>query len=85
MTGSGIQTRAKRYANHAGGRKYDKETGRELEKSNKHEGAGEKLEASLIFRNMWEKAKEHDGYVKKKEKFLKEQKEWDKQRKKEEK
>ncbi|KAK3203010.1 hypothetical protein GRF29_154g1516336 [Pseudopithomyces chartarum] len=78
-------TRAKRYANHAGGRKYDKETGRELEKSSKHEGAGEKLEASLIFRDVWEKTKEYDGYVAKKEKFLKEQKEWDKQRKKEEK
>jgi hypothetical protein len=83
LTNNKGMTRAKRYANHAGGRKYDKETGRELEKSSKHEGAGEKLEASLIFRNVWEKAKEYDGYVAKKEKFLKEQKEWDKQRKKE--
>jgi hypothetical protein len=76
-------TRAKRYANHAGGRKYDKETGKELEKSSKHEGAKEKLEASMIFREVWEQAKKHEGYVDKKEMFLKEQKEWDKQQKKE--
>jgi len=77
-------TRAKRYANHAGGRKYDKETGKELEKSDGHEGAKEKLEASLIFRAVWERAKGHEGYVEKKEKFMKEQKEWDKEKKKEE-
>ena len=76
-------TRAKRYANHAGGRKYDKETGKELERSSKHEGAEEKLEASLIFREVWERAKVYDGYLAKKERFLKEQKEWDKQKKKE--
>jgi hypothetical protein len=76
-------TRAKRYANHAGGRKYDKETGKELEKSSKHEGAKEKLEASMIFREVWEQAKKHEGYVDKKDMFLKEQKEWDKQQKKE--
>jgi hypothetical protein len=76
-------TRAKRYANHAGGRKYDKETGKELEKSSKHEGAKEKLEASMIFRKVWEQAKKHEGYVDKKEMFLKEQKEWDKQQKEE--
>ncbi|KAL5411111.1 hypothetical protein PMIN06_005282 [Paraphaeosphaeria minitans] len=75
-------TRAKRYANHAGGRKYDKETGKELERSTKHEGAKEKLEASMIFREVWEKAKTYEGYVEKKEMFLKEQKEWDKQQKK---
>ena len=78
-------TRAKRYANHAGGRKYDKKTGEELEKSSKHTGADEKLEASLIFREVWEKAKESESYQAKKEKFLKEQKEWDKQQKKEQK
>jgi hypothetical protein len=75
-------TRAKRYANHAGGRKYDKMTGKELEKSEGHEGAKEKLEASLIFRGVWEKAKAYEGYVEKKERFSKEQKEWDKERKK---
>ena len=76
-------TRAKRYANHAGGRKYDKKTGEELEKSGGHEGANEKLEASLIFRAMWEKAKGWEGYVEKKERFLKEQKEWGKEKRKE--
>ena len=78
-------TRAKRYANHAGGRKYDKKTGEELVKSSNHEGAKEKLEASMIFREVWEKAKAYEGYVKKKEMFLKEQKEWDKQQKQEKK
>lgn len=76
-------TRAKRYANHAGGRKYSKETGEELEKSSKHKGAEEKLESSLVFREMWEKVKAYDGYLAKKERFSKEQKEWDKQQKKE--
>lgn len=72
-------TRAKRYANHAGGRKYDKVTGEELEKSNKHKDYAEKLEASNIFREYWEKCKEHEGYAEKKEAFLAEQKEWDKE------
>ena len=76
-------TRAKRYANHAGGRKYDKKTGEQLEKSKGHEGMEEKLEASEVFREVWEKAKVHEGYVEKKERFMKEQKEWDKERKKE--
>jgi hypothetical protein len=75
-------TRAKRYANHAGGRKYDKETGVELAKSQGHEGMEDKLEASLIFREVWEKAKMHDGYLAAKERFMKEQKEWDKAQKK---
>ncbi|KAF1841267.1 uncharacterized protein K460DRAFT_294623 [Cucurbitaria berberidis CBS 394.84] len=75
-------TRAKRYANHAGGRKYDKETGEELAKSTGHVGMQEKLEASLVFREVWEKAKTHEGYVEKKERFMKEQKEWDKEMKK---
>ena len=45
-------------------------------------GRDEKLEASLIFREVWEKAKSHDGYQSKKERFMKEQKEWDKMQKK---
>ncbi|EMD86336.1 hypothetical protein COCC4DRAFT_71253 [Bipolaris maydis ATCC 48331] len=76
-------TRAKRYANHAGGRKYDKKTGRELEKSTGHVGMKEKLEASEVFREVWERAKAHEGYRVKKEAFLKEQKEWDRERKRE--
>jgi len=72
-------TRAKRYANHAGGRKYDKNTGEELKKSDSHKDAKEKLEASNIFREAWERAKTHEDYLNKKERFLAEQKEWDKE------
>ncbi len=75
-------TRAKRYANHAGGRKYDKKTGEQLAKSKGHEGMEEKLEASAIFKEVWEKAKVYEGYVEKKERFMKEQKEWDREQKK---
>lgn len=76
-------TRAKRYANHAGGRKYDKTTGKELEKSTNHDGAKEKLEASNIFRGVWERAKKHEGYLDKKDRFMAEQKAWDKEKRKE--
>lgn len=72
-------TRAKRYANHAGGRKYSKESGAELPKSSTHKDAKEKLEASEIFREVWKRCREHEGYQNKKEKFIKEQKEWDKE------
>jgi len=75
-------TRAKRYANHAGGRKYDKKTGEELEKSTGHVGMEEKLESSAVFKEVWERAKRDEGYVRLKEVFQKEQKEWDKERKK---
>lgn len=75
-------TRAKRYANHKGGRKYDKVTREELAKDGDFEGRAEKLEASLIFKEVWEKAKGHEGYRVKKERFLKEQREWDKAQKK---
>jgi hypothetical protein len=75
-------TRAKRYANHAGGRKYDKATGEELEKSKGHKGREEKEEASRVFREVWERAKGYEGYVVKKEAFQKEQREWDKEQKK---
>lgn len=78
-------TRAKRYANHAGGRKYDKRTGRELEKSTGHKGMREKLEASGIFREVWERARMDEGYLAAKERFVKEQREWDREQKKVEK
>lgn len=78
-------TRAKRYANHKGGRKYDKETGVELEKSSGHEGMREKEEASKVFRGVWERVKADEGYMGGKERFLKEQKAWDKMRKREKK
>ncbi|KAI4172870.1 MAG: hypothetical protein LQ343_003277 [Gyalolechia ehrenbergii] len=73
-------TRAKRYANHKGGRKYDKE-GKELEKSKNHKGRDEKEEASQVFGEVWERCKAHEGYKAKKEAFLKEQKEWKRERK----
>ncbi|KAL8762053.1 MAG: hypothetical protein Q9184_001900 [Pyrenodesmia sp. 2 TL-2023] len=74
-------TRAKRYANHKGGRKYDKESRKELEKSTGHKGKEEKEEASRVFREVWERCKAHEGYKDKKEVFMKEQKEWERERK----
>lgn len=71
-------TRAKRYANHKGGTKYDKESGKELEKSKCHKDKKEKEEASLVFR---ERCKVHEGYLDKKKAFLKEQKGWDREQK----
>jgi hypothetical protein len=76
-------TRAKRYANHAGGRKYDRETGEILAKSSTHKDAEAKLEASEIFKAVWNKCREHDGYIRKKTAFQAEQKEWDKENKRE--
>ncbi|KAL8950643.1 MAG: hypothetical protein Q9222_003327 [Ikaeria aurantiellina] len=73
-------TRAKRYANHRGGRKYDRATGKELEKSKGHKDMKEKEEASRVFREVWERCKVHEGYLMKKEAFLKEQKAWDRER-----
>ena len=73
-------TRAKRYANHKGGKKYG-EDGKEKEKGVEFEGKREKEEASRVFREVWERAKRYEGYKKRKEQFLKEQKEWDRARK----
>ncbi|CAE7199712.1 hypothetical protein CFE70_007941 [Pyrenophora teres f. teres 0-1] len=78
-------TRAMRYANHAGGRKYDKRTGEELEKSKGHEGMREKREASMVFRGVWERVRGEEAYQVGKEGFLREQREWDRLRKREEK
>ncbi|KAI1260176.1 hypothetical protein F5Y18DRAFT_262674 [Xylariaceae sp. FL1019] len=66
-------TRAKRYANHAGGRKYKKGTRDELPKSGVHKDKKEKEEASNVFRAYWERCKSHEGYQSKKNDFLKEQ------------
>lgn len=71
-------TRAKRYANHAGGRKYKKGTREELPKSEGHAGMEEKERASLVFRGFWERCKADERYVELKEAFLAEQKKWDK-------
>lgn len=73
-------TRAKRYANHAGGRKYA-ETGKELEKSSTHKDAQSKLEASEIFREVWNRCRSHEGYLRRKEEFQREQKEYMKDKK----
>ena len=80
-------TRAKRYANHKGGRKYDRserEVAREggerrvLERSEGHEGMEEKAEASEVFRRGWEACRADEEYQELKKAFQKEQKEWDK-------
>lgn len=71
-------TRAKRYANHAGGRKYRKGTNEELPKSKGHKDQKEKLEASNIFRGYWVKCKEHKRYEELKAEFVEEQKAWNK-------
>ena len=101
-------TRAKRYANHRGGRKYVPENGNgdsvkaieevkqdvdgvsmgverkrkrrkvEVKEGEDWEGRKEKEEASLIFREVWEKAKNWEGYVRRREELLRGQKEWKK-------
>lgn len=81
-------TRAKRYANHEGGRKYakrakdDEGPKKELPKSISHKDKDEKEEASLIFREVWERCKTDDVYLRLKEEFQSEQKAWDKEHKK---
>ena len=82
-------TRAKRYANHKGGRKYEPatkgegQTGRHVIKvdvNEKWKGREEKAEASEIFKGVWEKARDYEPYQEMKKAFLKRQKEWDKER-----
>ncbi|KAG6000838.1 hypothetical protein E4U21_004952 [Claviceps maximensis] len=67
-------TRAKRYANHAGGRKYDRTTGEQLAESKAHAGKWEKEQASRIFRGYWQRCRSHEGYKALKDEFLTEQK-----------
>ena len=52
-------TRARRYANHKGGRKYDKETGEELPKIEDNEKAA----AAAVFYGRYVKARQHKEYV----------------------
>ncbi|KAK0911725.1 hypothetical protein LTR91_016160 [Friedmanniomyces endolithicus] len=84
-------TRAKRYANHKGGRKYDRSPrevereggGRvELPKSLAHEGMEEKLGASEVFKEVWRRCVGDERYLELKREFLAEQKVWDGERKK---
>jgi hypothetical protein len=72
-------TRAKRYANHKGGRKYvdGKEKGNSIGESTGHKGKEEKEEASRIFKEVWETCKVHEGYGVLKKEFLMEQKAWE--------
>ncbi|KAF2838781.1 hypothetical protein M501DRAFT_975568 [Patellaria atrata CBS 101060] len=74
-------TRAKRYANHKGGRKYDKTSGQELKKSYEHRDAKEKLEASELFKAVWTRCQEDPVYKRLKGEFQTEQKEWDREQK----
>ncbi|KAF7187524.1 hypothetical protein HII31_11148 [Pseudocercospora fuligena] len=79
-------TRAKRYANHAGGRKYEKselELEREgkkgakrtqLPKSTGHKGMEEKLAASEVFKKVWRRCTEDTDYLKLKDEWQKEKK-----------
>ena len=70
-------TRAKRYANHKGGMKYDADGKRK--EVTKHAGQAEKEEASTVFKGVWEQCKMHPGYLAKKQDFLLEQKAWKKE------
>jgi len=79
-------TRARRYANHKGGKKYDRSArevereggGRvELEKSRWHEGMEEKAEASEVFKRGWERCRADLAYGELKREFQREQREWD--------
>ncbi|KAF2143911.1 uncharacterized protein K452DRAFT_285947 [Aplosporella prunicola CBS 121167] len=78
-------TRAMRYANHAGGRKYTRGSGAELPKSEGHEGQEDKLAAAAVFRDTLARCRDHEGYKARKEAFLKEQRAWDRERKRAEK
>ncbi|GAB7356665.1 hypothetical protein MBLNU459_g7381t1 [Dothideomycetes sp. NU459] len=73
-------TRAKRYANHKGGRKYDDDK-KVLPQSENHEDKNDKEEASRIFREMWERCRSDPVYLRLKGEFQKEQKAWDKEHK----
>lgn len=84
-------TRAKRYANHKGGKKYKAGvTGKgkgeviAVAEGEDWKGRQEKEEASVIFREAWERARDYGPYLEKKTVFLKKQKEWDRERKAEE-
>jgi hypothetical protein len=52
-------TRARRYANHKGGRKYDKQTGEELPRTSDPEKAA----AAAVFYKKYVQARENETYV----------------------
>lgn len=81
-------TRAKRYANHKGGRKYDRETGEVLVKWTGEGVDGEegrkrreKEEASELFKGYWRACIEDEAYKKLKMDWTREKKEWEKRKK----
>lgn len=78
-------TRAQRYANYKGGRKYvsGKAAGDRIEKSKGHEGKAEKEKASLVFREVWERCKANEKYLELKATFLAEQEFWERSSEKE--
>jgi len=53
-------TRARRYANHKGGRKYDRKTKKELPRTEDPEKAA----AAAVFYKKYVTAREHSGYLK---------------------
>lgn len=55
-------TRARRYANHKGGRKYDKKTGEELSRTED----SEKAKAAEIFYKRYVQARQHPEYIRQK-------------------
>ncbi|BGP58327.1 hypothetical protein JCM8202v2_005988 [Rhodotorula sphaerocarpa] len=70
-------TRSTRYANRAGGRKYDATSGDLLPKTTDHPGAALKLESARIFRAAWERVKQREGYARLRKQWEKEKKEWE--------
>ena len=76
MTRKFIQTgmtRAKRYANHKGGQKYDK-NGTQLVKwlgDDAHGKRREKEEASEIFKGYWKRCTSHEEYLRLKQEWIK--------------
>ena len=80
-------TRAKRYANHKGGRKYERgapgvggggsSSRAELPKSRGHEGQEEKARVSELFKGVWRSCTGDEKYLQLKREFVREQREWD--------
>ena len=81
-------TRARRYANWKGGRKYGKDGGRNERWADKgvdgEEGRKrrEKEQASEVFKGFWRRCIEDEGYQELKAEWIGEKREWEKQRKK---
>ncbi|KAF2772768.1 hypothetical protein EJ03DRAFT_252803, partial [Teratosphaeria nubilosa] len=68
-------TRARRYANYRGGRKYG-QRGVVLERSRGHRGREEKLRVGEVFEGVWRGCRGDEGYGRLKGEFLAEQKGW---------